>query len=82
MTKNQVQEVFGVNVTLRSMLTGRENSMALPTSVGKVRQFLTHRDQCDLVQEMFPELSSDQREFLLTGITPDEWKELTNADKQ
>lgn len=26
-----------------------------------------------LIQDAFPMLSADQREFLLTGITPDEW---------
>ena len=26
-----------------------------------------------LIQNAFPELTVDQREFLLTGITPDEW---------
>lgn len=28
------------------------------------------------VQEVFPELDADAREFLLTGMTPDEWYEL------
>lgn len=27
-----------------------------------------------LIQEAFPGLSSDLREFLLTGITPDSWE--------
>lgn len=26
-----------------------------------------------LVQDVFPELSADEREFLLSGITPEEW---------
>jgi len=25
------------------------------------------------VQELFPELCADDREFIMTGITPDEW---------
>ena len=26
-----------------------------------------------LIQECFPQLSNDEREFILTGITQDEW---------
>lgn len=27
----------------------------------------------DLIQKIFPNLSADDREFLKTGITPEEW---------
>jgi hypothetical protein len=29
-----------------------------------------------LVQKVFPELNPDQREFLMTGITPAEWEKM------
>lgn len=29
-----------------------------------------------LIQRAFPNLSADEREFILTGITPDEWEKL------
>ena len=75
----EIQNVYGVRVTLKSMLTGKENAMNLPTSIGKIKQFLSHREDCELIQEMFPELSEDQREFLLTGITPEEWSAMTRG---
>lgn len=28
-----------------------------------------------LIQNVFPHLSPDEREFLMTGITPQEWEE-------
>ena len=28
-----------------------------------------------LAQDAFPQLSADDREFIMTGITPEEWKE-------
>lgn len=31
-----------------------------------------------LIQEAFPELNEDQREFIMTGITPDEWAEMVS----
>lgn len=33
-----------------------------------------------LIQHAFPDLSADEREFLMTGITPEEWNE-TFADE-
>jgi hypothetical protein len=32
--------------------------------------------QGKLVQEAFPFLSPDQREFLISGLTPEEWAEI------
>ena len=29
----------------------------------------------ELIQDVFPDLSDDQREFLITGITAEEWQE-------
>ncbi len=29
-----------------------------------------------LIQQAFPDLSADDREFLLTGVTPEEWTRL------
>ena len=28
------------------------------------------------IQDVFPELSADDREFLLTGLTPEDWEKL------
>lgn len=30
------------------------------------------------IQDAMPELTDDQREFIMTGITPDEWQMLCN----
>jgi len=35
-----------------------------------------------LIQRAMPQLSADQREFLKTGITPEEWKELFGSDEE
>tara|TARA_Y100001938_G_C7762153_1_gene269102 strand:+ start:113 stop:352 length:240 start_codon:yes stop_codon:yes gene_type:complete len=67
------ESVFGCNVTLRSPISGKDNRMRINAPLDQVMEFLRNRRDCDLVQEMFPNLSSDEREFLLTGITPDEW---------
>jgi hypothetical protein len=33
-----------------------------------------------LIQEAFPELSSDAREFIKTGVTPAEWDKYMGGD--
>lgn len=32
----------------------------------------------NLIQNVFPDMSPDRREFLISGITPAEWEELFN----
>lgn len=54
----------------RSVLTGLTNSMDIPVSEERVRAWLKSDE---LIQNAFPELTVDQREFLMTGITPEEW---------
>lgn len=59
-----------VRVTMRSMFTGRPNSMDLPIREG---QILFWKASGTPIQRVFPHLSADQREFLITGVTPEEW---------
>lgn len=35
-----------------------------------------------LIQEAFPELSSDAREFIKSGITPDEWRKYMGEENE
>ena len=59
-----------VRVTKTSMLTGNQSSMLLPLRQGEIEHWL---NSGTLVQDAFPHLSADVREFLMSGITPDEW---------
>ena len=60
-----------MNVTRFSLLTGRENTLDLPITEAEFAAFRAGT----LVQEAFPKLTAEEREFLLTGITPEEWAE-------
>jgi len=37
---------------------------------------LNRWEQGELIQNVFPDLTPDQREFIMTGITGEEWKTL------
>lgn len=57
-----------------SMISNTEKSMDIPVTEEKLQQwddFL--REERPLIQNFFPELNAEQREFILTGITPEEW---------
>lgn len=56
-------------ITRRSVITGIEHAMELPVTTGEL---LRHRLGA-LAQNVWPHLLPDQREFLITGITPEEW---------
>lgn len=54
------------------MVSGIINSMDLPVTAEQVKKW----EAGGMVHEIFPELTADQREFLLTGIVGDEWNVL------
>jgi hypothetical protein len=54
----------------RSMLTGIMHKAWLPISPDHI---IAWKQQHRLVQDVFPDLDRGQREFLMTGCTPEEW---------
>ena len=60
-----------IQVTRQSVLTRQMNTMELPISQEHLDIYDTVGDI--LVQDAFPNLDKEQREFLISGITPDEW---------
>ena len=34
-----------------------------------------------LIQEAMPQLSPDEREFIMTGVTPDEWRAMFDGEE-
>jgi hypothetical protein len=52
-----------------SQLSGKTHSMEIDVSE---KQIALWREGA-LIQDVMPNLSPDEREFIMTGITPDEW---------
>jgi len=57
-------------VTRKSSISGEINSIDLPITEEQIVRF----ESGELIQRAFPQLTAEQREFILTGITPEEWK--------
>ena len=62
-----------VLVHKKSMVSGRVNSMLLPTTQGKIEYWV---ESGKLIQDVMPDLNDNQREFLMSGITPEEWDDM------
>ena len=58
-------------ITRKSLISGNINSMSLPITEEQYNAW----EQGTLVQVAMPHLSPDEREFVMTGITPTEWAE-------
>jgi len=54
------------------MLSGARNTREIPVT----REQLDAWNSGVLIQNAMPNLSADDREFIKTGITPEEWEDL------
>ena len=62
----------------RSPLSGAYVTMKVNTTESKINQWDTWKREpgTPLVQDFFNECSPEEREFILTGILPEEWIKL------
>ena len=66
-------DVGVVELTRSSDFTGDVNSMVLPVTQGMLDRYYMLGEN---VQDVFPTLDADQREFIKPGCTPAEWDSL------
>ena len=62
-----------VNITRRSILSQTEATMELDVTPAQMDRFDHRIETGEMVQDIFPDLSAGEREFILNGITPTEW---------
>ena len=60
-----------MEIVRRSPFSGLHHVMDLPVT----QEQLDRWQAGELVQNVFPHLSADEREFIMTGITAQEWDE-------
>jgi len=56
----------------KSEVSGETRSLDLNITPEQVKSYL----EGALIQDAFPDLSADDREFIMTGIVPEEWDKL------
>jgi hypothetical protein len=62
-------------ITKTSRISGTISTMDLNITSEQLSRIEEGRE---LIQNIVPHLSSEEREFLITGITPQEWDKLFN----
>lgn len=60
-----------MQITRTSPFTGKVHTREINVSERQLKRW----QDGDLIQNAMPNLSADEREFIKTGITPDEWEE-------
>lgn len=58
-----------IHIIQTSRLTGKQHAMNLPITLHQLAEWR----QGALIQDVMPHLSNNEREFLMTGIPPEEW---------
>ena len=58
-------------ITKRSPFSGKVHEMDIPVTQKQIDAW----QNGVLIQDAMPNLTPDQREFIKTGITPEEWEE-------
>ena len=61
-----------MKITKVSDLTGKIHTMDLPVTQQELDRY---KEGIELIQIIFPNLTAEQREFLITGSTQKEWDE-------
>ena len=58
-----------MEITRKSSVTGKRHTLDLPITDAQIAKY--HNGA--LVQDAFPHLTADQREFIISGATAEEW---------
>jgi len=65
-----------MTITRTDPITGRTNFLGLDITEEQLRSW--HNGE--LIQDAMPNLTADEREFIMTGITSDSWKFLSGEE--
>lgn len=62
-----------MNITKISSLTGNEHTLSINITQDELLRVENRYNSKELIQNIVPNLSMEEREFLMTGITNEEW---------
>lgn len=72
---------MNVKLTKTSPLTGKDNTMELPLTMQEFRDQKKAWKAGTVAQKAFPTLTADEREFIMTGATPQCWDIMFPAEE-
>ena len=65
-------------ITRQSTWSGKVRTLDIPVTYDQLYEW----ERGTLIQNAMPNLTADQREFLMTGITAEEWGEMFERDEK
>jgi len=65
-----------MKITRTSMFSGVERTIDLPITEQQIAAWISGT----LIQKAMPQLSADEREFVMTGVTDQEWSDEFGTD--
>lgn len=65
-----------MQITRKSLLSGKTHTMEINLTPEQYEDGEYRRRHGTLIQDAYPQLTDNEREFLKTGSTPEEWDEL------
>jgi hypothetical protein len=65
-----------MKITKQSPFSGKVNSREIPVTEAQLAAW----NAGAMIQDAMPDVSADDREFLMTGITPEEWADTFRED--
>lgn len=70
-------------ISKTSMFSGKVNTMDLAIKPEDYMAWVSagNDDPKRHIQNAFPNLSADEREFLISGVSPDEWNEMFESSE-
>lgn len=68
-----------MKITRKSMISGVVRTLDLDVDETLLAKY--ERGETGLIQVTFPNLSPSEREFIMTGITDDEWEEALGPEE-
>ena len=63
-------------ITKTSQLSGLTHTIDIDVTQEQLDRIEARRENRELIQRIVPDLPKELREFLMTGITPEEWNEI------
>ena len=66
-----------MKITRKSPFSGKINTREIPVTDKQLERWQAG----ELIQNAMRDVSADDREFLMTGITPEEWAETFGEEK-
>lgn len=68
-----------MQITKISQLTGKEHTREIPVTLDQIVRW---KDSGAHIQDALPALSDEDREFLISGSTPEEWAATFGDDSE